>query len=157
VTGNQASIVSLEKTAAAKAYYVQVTTVNGRPATEIGDYVVVPAVPEGETDENKPGSYDDFAEAAPEGWAMPTKEIVAEMGGIDFDTPIYEGATMYKVTKPEFFDVFPNNQIIWLADEVPGNPTHAYNITLDQSRSQVTLSSQPKDEAYATTRYVKRW
>lgn len=157
VTGNQASIVSLEKTAAAKAYYVQVTTVNGRPATEIGDYVVIPAAPEGEADENKPGSYDDFAAAAPEGWAMPTKAIVAELGGIDFDTPIYEGAIIYKVTKPEFFDVFPNNQIIWLADEVPGNPTHAYNITLDQSRSQVTLSSQPKDEAYATTRYVKRW
>lgn len=157
VTGNQASIVSMEKTAAAKAYYVQVTTVNGRPATEIGDFVVVPAVPEGETDENKSGSYDDFAAAAPEGWAMPTKAIVAELGGIDFDTPIYPGAIIYKVTKPEFFDVFPNNQIIWLADDVPGDPTHAYNISIDQSRSQVTLSSQPKDEAYATTRYVKRW
>ena len=88
---------------------------------------------------------------------MPTKSIVAELGGIDFNTPVYEGATMYRVTKPEFFNAFPTGKIIWLADEVPGKPTHAYNITIDQGAGTVSLSTQPKDKSYATARYVKLW
>lgn len=157
VTGNQASVVSLAKTTEAKAHYVQVTTMNGRPATEVGDYVVVSAAPEGE-DEFKTGHYSDFATAIPEGWIMPTLAIVAELGGINFSKPIYEGSNQYEVTKPEFFNAFPVGKIIWLADEVPGQSTHAYNITpMKQSNNTVILSSQPKEQTYATARYMKLW
>lgn len=112
--------------------HVRVTTVNGHPATEMGDYVVVPAAPEKvETDENKT-TVRRLCRGSPEGWAMPTKSIVANWEH-RLQHARLEGATMYRVTKLGL-QCIPHQQIIWLADEVPGKPpTHTYNnITMNR-------------------------
>lgn len=129
--------------------------VNGRPAETLGDYYVVPAAPAGATDVNATDSHDSFVANAPAGWSLPTKSLIATLGGIDFTRPIYDGAIIYKVTNVAFYQSFPTGKLFWLADEVEGDTTQAYYIVPDEGAKTVTLSKQPKNESYATARYVK--
>lgn len=156
--GDEYAIYEHAKTAAIGIRYViqpvrPAPEVNGRPAQAVGGYWIAPAAPEGE-EANKMGSWNTFADGCPAGWTMPSKAIVAAVGGIDFNTEVYPGSGTYTVTKPEFYDSFPHGKLIWLSDEA-ADPSMAYYLTIDRGADQVRLSTQPKTQTYATARYVK--